>query len=91
MEVSNHSLHEMHIKLVPPAARPAAYNLYLISRYIHAAQRAMAAAPPLPKQRRWAFYMSVFPCPRPVWPVVVGLPFSHSPSPEWRFRNGHTE
>ena len=31
---------------------------------LHAARRAMAAAPPLPKQRRWAFYISVFPWPQ---------------------------
>ena len=27
---------------------------------LHAARRAMAAAPPLPKQQRWAFYTSIF-------------------------------
>ena len=35
----------------------------------------MAAA----EQRWWAFSMSIFPCPRPTWLVIVRLPFSPSP------------
>ena len=35
----------MHIELAPPAARPAAYHLYLISRYMQP-DKAMIAAPP---------------------------------------------
>ena len=31
---------------------------------LHAAQRAIAAAPPLPKQRRWLFLYTFFPCAR---------------------------
>ena len=41
---------------------------------LHAARRAMTAAPSLPEQRRWAFYISHFPGHRPTESVIVGPP-----------------
>ena len=34
----------------------------------------MAAAPPLPEQRRWLFIYTLFHGHRPAWPVIVGPP-----------------
>ena len=50
--------------------------LYLISRHM---RPEMAEAPPLPKQRRWAFKHDHNPVHRPTQPVILGPPLSYSP------------
>ena len=42
------------------ASRKAGGLLFVFSVSLRAARRAVAAAPPLRKQRRWAFYMTIF-------------------------------